>query len=90
MGNISFGFVLLSTGQKITDGHMCLYCNQQFQDTTATQRHMDSKGHRKMKYEGDTLLEYEEFYDFTSANEAESAKDDVDGTGYEMTLPSGE
>ena len=69
---------------------MCLYCNQQFQDTTATQRHMDSKGHRKMKYEGDTLLEYEEFYDFTSANEAESAKDDVDGTGYEMTLPSGE
>ncbi|GAV06081.1 hypothetical protein RvY_16116 [Ramazzottius varieornatus] len=79
-------------GQKITDGHMCLYCNQQFQDTTATHRHMDSKGHRKMRYEGDTLLEYEDFYDFSAADEGEEgkeAKEDLDGTGYEMTLPSG-
>ncbi|OQV20189.1 putative Zinc finger protein 622 [Hypsibius exemplaris] len=84
-------------GKKVTDGNMCLYCNQRFQETTAAQRHMESKGHTKMGYEGEFLLEYEDFYDFTSANENDAATEkdpndeayDLDGTGYEMTLPSG-
>jgi C2H2 type zinc-finger (2 copies) len=76
---------------------MCLYCNQRFQNTTAAQRHMDSKGHTKMAYEGESLLEYEEFYDFTRMNQDDSSMNvdgegvvaDIDGTGFEMTLPSG-
>ena len=56
---------------------------------------MDSKGHTKMGYEDDFLLEYEDFYDFTNQNETSENTDsetdcqDLDGTGYEMTLPSG-
>ena len=82
------------SGKKVKSGNMCLYCNQTFHDVIATQRHMDSKGHAKMGYEGEFLLEYEDFYDFTRANEEESAAssgdvEDLDGNGYEMTLPSG-
>lgn len=91
--------ISLSVGKKITDGHVCLYCNQRFQDTTAVQRHMESKGHAKMGYENEFLLEYEDFYDFSDENEEEGAVADedlddgdagvIDGSGYEMTLPSG-
>lgn len=86
-------------GKKVTDGNLCLFCNQRFHDTLAVQRHMESKGHRKMGYEGDYLLEYEDFYDFSTPEEegtentpAASGDEEgvvLDGTGFEMTLPSG-
>lgn len=90
--------VFLCTGKKVTDGHLCLFCNQHFQNQTAVQRHMESKGHTKLGYEENYLLEYEEFFDFSPEGEGEESDapsgrvdDDLalDGSGYEMTLPSG-
>ncbi|XP_055329398.1 cytoplasmic 60S subunit biogenesis factor ZNF622-like [Paramacrobiotus metropolitanus] len=80
-------------GKKTTHGHTCLFCNQSFKDTTAVHRHMDAKGHNKMGYENEFLLEYEDFYDFSENADSDGPADDenavLDGSGYEMTLPSG-
>ncbi len=83
---------------------MCLWCNvrsKAFQSLSAVQKHMSDKGHCKMRYEGDALLEYSRFYDYSASYpEGERGHDDdeedeeveahkLDDTGYELVLPSG-
>lgn len=60
---------------------------------------MLDKGHCKMLHEGEALLEYSEFYDYSSSYpDAENGEDsdvevalpaELDDTNYQMTLPSG-
>ena len=111
------GFVLLFLGfllhhgefylnYKIGQGHMCLWCNEKgrrFQSCSAAQKHMIDKGHCKMFLEGDAIVEFADFYDYSSsypsaedANENEQDAGEVeldltrlDDTGYELVLPSG-
>ena len=59
------------------------------------QRHMVDKGHCKMLHEAETLLEYDEWYDYTAsypdqANPEEDVElNTLDDSGYELMLPSG-
>jgi len=57
-------------GAKVGQGHVCLWCNdksKRFRDVTAVQKHMDSKGHRKILHDSSTLAEFAEFYDYSSS-----------------------
>ncbi|XP_065562992.1 cytoplasmic 60S subunit biogenesis factor ZNF622-like [Artemia franciscana] len=87
-------------GQRVGSGKLCLWCGhkgKQFKSLQALQQHMMDKGHMRLFHEGETLIEYEDFYDYSSsypdaamADPDEEITDDVlIGDGYEMTLPSG-
>lgn len=70
-----------------------------FQSVDAARAHMLDKGHCKMLHEGEALLEYSDFYDYSSSYpNVESGEDpdvevalptELDDTDYQMTLPSG-
>lgn len=56
--------------EKVGIGNMCLFCSEKgknFFSTEAVQCHMVDKGHTKINYEGDAVLEYADFYDFSSS-----------------------
>ena len=56
--------------EKVGVWNMCLYCNEKgkmFHSVEAVQHHMVSKGHCKLFFEGDTALEYAEFYDYSKS-----------------------
>ena len=91
-------------GGKVGLGKLCLYCNNKgkaFYSIEAVQKHMIDKGHCKMFYEDDAVLEFSDFYDFSSSY-PDGGKDNEDvevgqhdgvltvseGTG-ELCLPSG-
>ena len=95
-------------GEKVGDGKVCLYCNEKgknFYSVEAVQKHMIDKGHCKINYEGDAVLEYAEYYDFSASypdpNENGSDTDEnvevqqnegaltVDEATGELCLPSG-
>lgn len=87
-------------GAKVGQGHMCLWCNEKgksFQTAAAVQKHMVDKGHCRLKHEGETLIEYADFYDYSSSYpEGDTADKDsevnlnsLDDSGYQLTLPSG-
>ena len=92
--------------EKVGVGNMCLYCNDKgknFFSTEAVQNHMVDKGHTKINYEGDAVLEYADFYDFSSSypdynpdeennSDEIQAKEDaltVNEQTLELCLPSG-
>lgn len=91
----------LFSGAKVGEGRMCLWCSEHgktFRSLRAVQNHMIDKQHCKMLHEGDTLLEYEDYYDYSSSypdNENDVESGDTDMTtldvenSYELTLPSG-
>ncbi|KAM0727363.1 Cytoplasmic 60S subunit biogenesis factor ZNF622 [Formica fusca] len=94
--------LLLYLGQKIYSEYKCIWCNdsgRQLQSIGAVRSHMVDKGHCMMLYEGETLLEYMQFYDYSSSYpdakdadpDTESPKQSVilDDEGYELKLPSG-
>lgn len=89
-------------GEKVFKGFMCLWCNDSgrgFHSAEAAQGHMRDKGHCKMLHEGEVLLEYADFYDYSSSypNGTEGPVDldeeinlqVIDGTDYQLVLPSG-
>ena len=85
-------------GAKVGQGHMCLWCDdrgKKFSSVADVQRHMLDKGHCKLLHQGHSLLEYEEWYDYsTSYPEQDNPEGEVDltvldDTGYELVLPSG-
>lgn len=62
--------LILYLGSKVGDGKICLYCNKRsrtFPSIDAVQKHMRDKGHTKLDYEGESALEYADFYDFSSS-----------------------
>ncbi|CAL1673203.1 unnamed protein product [Lasius platythorax] len=92
--------LLTYLGQKIYSEYTCLWCNnsgRQLQSVEAVRSHMIDKGHCRMLFEGETLLEYMRFYDYSlSYPDAKDADPDseppktvLDVEGYELKLPSG-
>nr|SVE75129.1 EOG090X06E3 [Daphnia dolichocephala] len=85
-------------GERVGQGHICTWCGhlgRQFASTEAVQKHMLDKGHCKLFHEGEVLLEYSDFYDYsTSYPEEGDANEEVEAnvicdTGFELVLPSG-
>ncbi|XP_066602939.1 cytoplasmic 60S subunit biogenesis factor ZNF622 [Prorops nasuta] len=86
-------------GEKIYLAFMCIWCNdtgKTFHTAEAAKAHMIDKGHCKMLHEGDALVEYNEFYDYsTSYPEASEDPDaeviipELDDNDFQLVLPSG-
>lgn len=80
--------------EKVGVGNMCLYCNDKgknFFSTEAVQNHMVDKGHTKINYEGDAVLEYADFYDFSSSYpdynpDEENCSDEIQGKENTLTV----
>lgn len=80
--------------EKVGVGNMCLYCNDKgknFFSTEAVQNHMVDKGHTKINYEGDAVLEYADFYDFSSSYpdynpDEENRSDEIQGKENTLTV----
>lgn len=93
--------LLCYLGEKVCQGHMCLWCNDKgkaFYSTEAAQQHMIDKGHCKMLHEGEALLEYSDYYDYSSsypdALNLGEENDEVElpvleECDYQLVLPSG-
>lgn len=59
-------------GVKMGVYHVCLWCSSRcYRDLQAVSRHMADKGHQKMRFEGETLLEYADFYTFDDEEEGD-------------------
>ncbi|XP_068628594.1 cytoplasmic 60S subunit biogenesis factor ZNF622 [Battus philenor] len=70
--------LLLYLGEKISQGYMCLWCNETgrtFYSMEAARGHMIDKGHCKMLHEGIALAEYADFYDYSSSYPDHSTKE---------------
>jgi len=90
-------------GAKVGQGLMCLWCSERsksFRSVDAVQKHMQDKGHCKLKHEGDTLVEFAEYYDYSTSypdqedgmdvdNESEVNLNSLDDSGFQLQLPSG-
>ncbi|RNA28700.1 zinc finger protein 622-like [Brachionus plicatilis] len=93
-------------GIKLGAYHVCLWCsNKVYRDLRSVQKHMIDKGHQKMKFEGDTLVEYADFYSYGEETDDDyeivddsdlnmsqlSVVDDqiINNEGFELVLPSG-
>lgn len=85
-------------GERVGQGHICMWCGhlgRQFPSTAAIQKHMLDKGHCRMFHEGEVLLEYSDFYDYSSSYpEAGDSNEEVElsvlnDSGFELVLPSG-
>ncbi|XP_050521086.1 cytoplasmic 60S subunit biogenesis factor ZNF622 [Daktulosphaira vitifoliae] len=87
--------LLVYLGEKICQGFMCLWCNdtgKQFKTMESAQAHMIDKGHTKVIHEGEALLEYSDFYDYSSSypeNESEDNYRIIEDINSQLILPSG-
>ncbi|CAH2068502.1 unnamed protein product, partial [Iphiclides podalirius] len=97
--------LLLYLGEKISQGYMCLWCNETgrtFYSMEAARAHMVDKGHCKMLHEGLALAEYADYYDYSASYPDHKEGDkimDVDveveepttleGDDCQLVLPSG-
>jgi len=78
--------------------YIFLYIGREMQSAEAVKAHMIDKGHCKMLFEGEALLDYLEYYDYSSSYpDAEDADPDEElpdsetllDEGFELKLPSG-
>lgn len=90
-------------GEKVGCGYECLACNWKASRSytlDSVQKHMISKGHCYVRLEGDGLIEYADFYDYSSsypdADDADVNPDEEvemnrvgENEGYQLVLPSG-
>jgi len=97
--------LLTYLGAKVGMGFVCLWCNERgrsFQTLDAVQKHMRDKGHCKVLHEGEAMLEYSDFYDYSSSypdageqrQDSEMELDDaglgaLEERGWQLVLPSG-
>ncbi|CAH0405903.1 unnamed protein product [Chilo suppressalis] len=97
--------LLLYLGEKISQGFMCLWCNdtgRTFYSMEAARGHMVDKGHCKMLHEGIALAEYADYYDYSTSypdtkegDENMDVDEEVDGPtalegdDFQLVLPSG-
>ncbi|XP_039310055.1 zinc finger protein 622 isoform X2 [Solenopsis invicta] len=89
--------------QKIFTEFKCIWCNEsgrKMRSANAVKMHMIDKGHCKMLFEEETMLEYSSFYDYSSSypvvensdvidEELPEPPEILDDGSYTMTLPSG-
>lgn len=94
--------LLTYLGEKVGFGHYCLWCcdsGKRFKSRRAAQQHMRDRGHTKMCHYNHCLLEYSQFYDYTSSypdfeghkpeDEEEVIIPHLDDQDWQLTLPSG-
>ncbi|KAK9512505.1 hypothetical protein O3M35_000913 [Rhynocoris fuscipes] len=93
--------LLLYLGEKICKFYLCLWCNwkgREFHSMEAAQAHMKDKGHCKILHEGETLAEFESYYDYSQSYpdheedmdiDEEIIIPELDGGDFQLTLPSG-
>ena len=86
--------LLIYLGKKIALGMLCLWCSEgykSFKSVKAAQQHMRDKGHCKIHLEtSDELLEFSDFYDFSSTYEGqEDSSELIVNPEMELVLPSG-
>ncbi|KAJ2946472.1 hypothetical protein O0L34_g12520 [Tuta absoluta] len=97
--------LLLYLGEKISQGYMCLWCNdtgKTFYTMESARKHMVDKGHCKMLHEGLALAEYADFYDYSPSYPDHKEGDEtmevdeeveepaaLEGDDYQLVLPSG-
>lgn len=101
--------LLTYLGYKLGVGHCCLWCGNgnraPFRSLHAARQHMRDKGHCKLSHEGaEGLMEYSDFYDYTSSYPDEGEREGggagdgeeevdvpavLDGQGWQLVLPSG-
>lgn len=63
-------------GVKVGAYHVCLWCSSKcYRDVLSVQHHMLDKGHQKIRFEGETLLEYADFYTFEGEDEEDEDED---------------
>jgi pre-60S factor REI1 len=76
-------------GIKVGAYHVCTWCStKMYRDVGAVQKHMRDKGHQKMKFEGDTLLEYVDFYTFPGSEDTIDEEYDIVNQSADMTIVS--
>ena len=94
--------LLTYLGEKVGFGHFCLWCcdsGKRFRSRKAAQQHMRDRGHTMMCHYNHCLLEYSQFYDYTSSypdSDKNRAEDDeeisiphLEDQDWQLTLPSG-
>ncbi|GFT77304.1 zinc finger protein 622 [Nephila pilipes] len=89
--------LIASLAAKVHLGHLCLWCDgkgKSFKSVKSVRQHMFDKGHSKMLYEGNVVLDYADFYDYSSIDEAKlnnmcALEDILENADYELVLPSG-
>ncbi|CAG9539581.1 unnamed protein product [Cercopithifilaria johnstoni] len=89
--------MLYYLGLKVGGDNRCLVCNERkrFYSLDACQKHMRDKGHCRVACGVEEMIEFEEFYDYSSMYpEGEDISDKsypiiLTDDGYTLTLPSG-
>ncbi|CEF64072.1 Zinc finger protein 622 [Strongyloides ratti] len=84
-------------GYKIGCGRFCIYCPEtrsRFPTIESCRQHMVDKGHCKIDIDGDKIIEYYDFYDYSplfDENDEEYINQDnpMIDEGYSLILPSG-
>lgn len=86
-------------GEKVRIGRICLWCNERgksFATQQSVQKHMLDKGHCKMRLDpGHDMVEFSDFYDYSSSYPDAGDDDDVRDNSVEvnadleLVLPSG-
>ncbi|KAJ1345608.1 hypothetical protein KIN20_000182 [Parelaphostrongylus tenuis] len=82
-------------GLKVGAGHCCIYCpdiRSRFATTAACQAHMRDKQHCKINRDPEGMLEFAEYYDYSSMYDSEDksgVSDTFNDDGWSLTLPSG-
>jgi len=74
--------------EKVTEGHVCLYCGKQKYTTDGIQTHMRDTGHCKIAYTTEEeMLELGDFYDFRGSYSDE--EEDSEDAGSDSTTGGG-
>lgn len=89
--------LIASLAAKMHLGLLCLWCNgkgKSFRSVKSVRKHMFDKGHYKMLYEGDVVLDYADFYDYSAIDQSElinmiEIEDILENADFELVLPSG-
>lgn len=70
-------------GVKLGVYHVCLWCSTKcYRNLESVKKHMRDKGHQKMKFEGETLLEYTDFYSFDGDSTVEEEFEILDESSF--------
>ncbi|PAV74798.1 hypothetical protein WR25_11816 [Diploscapter pachys] len=81
-------------GLKVGAGRCCIFCpdkRSRFASLDACQKHMRDKAHCKLRRDPESMIELEEFYDYSPMyeNENEASTKVLYDDGWSLTLPSG-
>lgn len=80
-------------GLKVGAGRCCIYCpdvKARYATVEGCQQHMRDKQHCKLRRDPESMIELDDFYDYSSMYEDDDNKSELFDDGWSLTLPSGE